>query len=185
MSTTTSTTARILPGAPAGIVRVFTPGRENTPEVRRTARTAAMREHGFGPIGTTPVPHTATLNGVKGFGWDFSPVAVSRDANVSAKAKAAPSVTFAEPDAKAAKKARKAAKKAKAAKADVPFLGAKAKADAATCKTCVDYGVVRKAGSRAGGAYKTQNGADTAKANGNAVPCPSHVTAKAGRRKSA
>lgn len=67
-----------------------------------------------------------------------------------------------------------AAASPRAAKAN-PFA---AKRAAATCKTCDDFGVVRKAGDRAGKAYRTQAGADAAKANGNAVPCPTHKRAK-------
>lgn len=42
----------------------------------------------------------------------------------------------------------------------------------ATCATCMGHGVVRKAGPRAGQAYRTADGAAAATANGNSAPCP-------------
>jgi hypothetical protein len=52
-----------------------------------------------------------------------------------------------------------------------------ARARTATCKTCRDFGVVRGVGQDAGNPYRTQNGADAAKAAGRAVKCPSHKRA--------
>jgi hypothetical protein len=40
------------------------------------------------------------------------------------------------------------------------------------CLQCKGYGVVRKRGSQAGKAYRTLNGSEAAKANGNAADCP-------------
>jgi len=44
--------------------------------------------------------------------------------------------------------------------------------DADKCPQCKGFGLVRKAGSRAGAAYKTLAGAQAALANGNAEDCP-------------
>lgn len=44
--------------------------------------------------------------------------------------------------------------------------------DAEKCPQCKGLGLVRKAGSRAGAAYKTLGGAQAALANGNAEDCP-------------
>jgi hypothetical protein len=52
-----------------------------------------------------------------------------------------------------------------------------ARSRAATCRTCRDLGVVRGVGQDAGKPYRTQKGADAAKAAGRAVKCPSHKRA--------
>jgi hypothetical protein len=40
------------------------------------------------------------------------------------------------------------------------------------CDTCTGFGLVRGEGKRAGGPYRTQNGAQQALANGRAKDCP-------------
>jgi hypothetical protein len=60
------------------------------------------------------------------------------------------------------------------------FLG---KNPDATCEACQDYGVVRAAGARKGGAYKTANGAADATSRGNSVPCTAAVHSRKGKGK--
>lgn len=216
LTTGKTTVPTILSGAPDGVIRVFTSGRPtdvDMPDVRKVARSAAQRHHGFGSVGSNPVPVPAKFRDVAGLAWDFTPVTSRRavDATPAAPAPAPrkgkgkgrkgsadaaamlrkvlagdldPSEALAALATLAGTTAPTGKGKGKSAPAkDRPaFLG---KRDDATCETCQDYGVVRKAGSRAGGAYKTQGGADTATANGNAVPCPTHKTARSGKRKTA
>jgi hypothetical protein len=90
-------------------------------------------------------------------------------------------------DPAVAKVIRAALKAQAPAKADAPkapkeprpvpaFIVARAQArEAATCKRCLDFGVVRAAGPNAGQPYKTANGAAGASAS---KPC----TCKAGKR---
>jgi hypothetical protein len=51
------------------------------------------------------------------------------------------------------------------------------RAQAVTCRTCRDHGVVRGVGANAGKPYRTADGAAAAKAAGRAVKCPSHKRA--------
>jgi hypothetical protein len=59
------------------------------------------------------------------------------------------------------------------------------RAQAITCRTCRDHGVVRGVGSKAGQPYRTADGAAAATAAGRSVKCPSHKRASKGARKSA
>jgi hypothetical protein len=98
LTTGDTTVPTILSGAPNGIIRVFTSGRPEDvdfADVRKVARSAAQRHHGFGSVGSNPVPVPAKYNGIKGLSWDFAPVAK--------RSTAAPAVAPAAPAAKAAK----------------------------------------------------------------------------------
>lgn len=192
MTSNASTAPVIVPTDVDGLIRVFTPGRPETvtADIRKAARTAAQQAHGGVMVGKTPAHVPAKFRGVLGFGWDFTPVGKSRAAVVDltpAKGKAgkaAPAVVFAAPvaETKAERKARKAAAKAAPVKAVPSFLG---KRDDVSCEACQDYGVVRKAGKRAGGAYKTANGAATATAGGNSLPCTAAAHGRKGKRRTA
>jgi hypothetical protein len=59
------------------------------------------------------------------------------------------------------------------------------RAQAITCRTCRDHGVVRGVGQKAGQPYRTADGAAAATAAGRSVKCPTHKRASKGARKSA
>jgi hypothetical protein len=59
------------------------------------------------------------------------------------------------------------------------------RAQAITCRTCRDHGVVRGVGQKAGQPYRTADGAAAATAAGRSVKCPSHKRAGKAARKSA
>ncbi len=145
---------------------------EDTRENRAEARKVAMRAAGTVTIGAlqsvTPRKGTSVeLTWTPNLNRVSPPV---REVAVPA----APKAPKVDPrDAKIAELERMLAElrgeAPKAPKAAPEFLR---KDDAGiTCKTCRDFGVVRKAGEHAGQAYKTAKGAEAATANGNSVPC--------------
>lgn len=183
MSTTRKIT-HIADGVADGVIRIHVEGADDT-EGRRMARDMACKVHGGIRIGKTPKAAKAK----RGHVYDFTPVTVTRAE--AAPAEAAPAdalsavlasldpavaaVIRAAMGADTGKGTGKGKGKGKGDARPVPPMIAerRARVASATCKTCEDLGVVRKAGDRAGQAYKTPKGAEAATASGWAVPCPS------------
>lgn len=186
---TANASASIVPTNIPGIVRVFVPtGLElSKTELRNIAAKAA----GTINVGRVPAGKPATLHGVTGHGYDFAPVArrvageaapdpvaPTTDPRVAVLAGLGLSPEQIAAALAAAPAAAKAPAKAKATTVKAPrevpaFLR---KWEHVTCKSCRDFGKVRGpgAGEKAGRAFRTQHGADSAPT---AVPCPQHVTA--------
>lgn len=189
--TTANASASIVPTTIPGIVRVFVPtGLElSKTELRNIAAKAA----GTINVGRVPAGKPAKLHGVTGHGYDFAPVQ-RRQAGEAAPDPVVPTADpriavlaglglspeqiaaalAAAPAAAAAK--GKTTAKATTAKAPREVPAFLRKWENVTCKSCRDFGKVRGpgAGEKAGRAFRTQHGADSAPT---AVPCPQHVTA--------
>lgn len=184
--------------SPAGTIRIYVAGADTT-ETRKAARSLACKIHGGISVGFTPKAERAN----RGHVWTFTPVTSVKPAPKAAP-KAAPRAPKAAPvatdDVKALKAqllqltaqltaltgtstsiVQDAPKAPKAPRVVPPAVQARIDARAAVvCTTCADHGHVRKAGPRAGQAYRTADGAKAATANGNSVPCPTHK--RAGRK---
>jgi hypothetical protein len=203
MSTSTSTGVPIvhIPAAPEGIVRLFVP--DGFTASKRELRNAAAKVAGTIDVGRTPAGKGATLKGVKGTGFDFSPVVKGStaadpvdvdqaaddvtDPRVAALAAlglsaaqiaAALAVTPAAPASKGKGKGKGATVKTPR---EVPaFLR---KWEGVTCKTCRDFGKVSSIKRPDGSPkpFRTQHGADTAPTG---IPCPTHVKVTATARRS-
>lgn len=209
-STTTVTTPTMddvvqVNGAPDGILRLFVP--DALGEIGKgQLRTRATQIAGTIDVGRVPAgkPGTLKATGAKGRTFDFAPVVHRNTRTAESAPTTAPTVPDngqaaqiayliglgLTPEAAAAAVAQvpvaadpgRPAKGSKAPKPETEWQRTHLhKWDGVVCKTCRDFGKVRgpSAGAKAGHPFRQQRGADTSPT---AVPCPSHVTATAGKR---
>lgn len=171
--------------APSGIIRIYVPGADDQ-DGRKLARNLACKVHGGVGVGKTPAASKAS----RGHIYDFAPVQVTRGADGKVLPASGQARVQDPRDAKIAELERMLAElrddmprvippKAPKAKREIPpaVKARMDKAAAVTCKTCKDFGVVRKAGPKAGRPYVTLKGAQEATVKGNSVPCHSHKRA--------